>query len=184
MYRFVIAGMLVWGFAPLANACNCSSGGSCHCGTGACGCGGATSTATTNELVALAIGAPQVAKVGVENFFFSASTVTIHAGDTIEWDWDTDFHTVTSVAGSAEQFDSTFRNTGAVFSHTFNQVGTFNYYCQAHGFDNGDGTAGGMAGTIKVLAAPEPGSWGVGGVAIGLSTLRRRRPRGGCGRGR
>ena len=30
----------------------------------------------------------------------------------------------------------------------------FNYYSRPFGFDNGDGTAGGMSGSIKVI--PEP----------------------------
>ena len=179
MYRFILLGALIWGLAPPAAACNCGSGGTCYCGTGACACGGGAhlTVATTNDIVALATGAPQVVKVGVENFFFSASTVTIHVGDTIEWDWDTNTHTVTSVAGNAEQFDSGLLNAGAKFSHTFTHVGQFNYYCQVHGFDNGDGTAGGMAGTINVLAVPEPASWGIGLVAIALGGARRRRRR-------
>jgi plastocyanin len=83
---------------------------------------------------------------------------TINVGDTVVWSFN-DFglgHTVISVAGSAEVFDSGSRTSGT-FQHTFTHAGTFNYYCIFHGFDNGDGTADGMAGTITVVAAPEPG---------------------------
>jgi hypothetical protein len=39
------------------------------------------------------------------------------------------------------------------FEHTFSHVGRFWYYCLPHGFDLGNGTAGGMAGTITVTYA-------------------------------
>jgi plastocyanin len=76
----------------------------------------------------------------------------INVGDTIRWNFTASFHSTTSVFGSAESWDS-----GLIFSiphtydHTFNTVGVFHYYCSIHGFDNLDGTAGGMAGTITVL---------------------------------
>ena len=41
----------------------------------------------------------------------------------------------------------------ATFDQTFDQAGTFNYYCRIHGFDNHNGTAGGMSGTITVMPA-------------------------------
>ena len=78
---------------------------------------------------------------------------TIHLGDTVHWQWDSGFHSVTAVAGSLEQFNSGDQFQGASFDHTFTHAGTFVYYCNIHGFDNGDGTAGGMSGTITVLPA-------------------------------
>jgi hypothetical protein len=39
---------------------------------------------------------------------------------------------------------------GHHFQHDFSQVGRFWYYCLPHGFDRGNGTAGGMSGTITV----------------------------------
>lgn len=41
-------------------------------------------------------------------------------------------------------------------SHTFTHPGTYVYYCDIHGFDFRNGTAGGMAATIKLNADPEP----------------------------
>jgi plastocyanin len=90
--------------------------------------------------------------VDVLNFKFSPANLTIHMGDTVHWKWDTDNHSTTSVAGIAEQWDSGVLNTGATFDHTFTHLGTFAYFCKIHGFDNHDGTAGGMSGTITVLA--------------------------------
>jgi plastocyanin len=93
-------------------------------------------------------------EVDVLNFRFSPIAVTIHQGDTVHWVWDTDDHSTTSVAGIAEQWNSGIQNKGATFDHTFNSVGTFAYFCKVHGFDKGNGTAGGMSGTVTVLATP------------------------------
>lgn len=77
----------------------------------------------------------------------------IFEGDTIQWVFDEGRHSTTSVAGSAETWDSGVQDAGAPnFEHTFTQAGKFNYYCVVHGGDNGNGTATGMSGTINVLA--------------------------------
>jgi plastocyanin len=96
-----------------------------------------------------------MAGVDVINFAFAPNPVTIHVGDTVEWVWDSDRHSTTSVAGSLEQWNSGVHDKGFVFEHTFTHVGTFSYYCSIHGFDNRDGTAGGMSGEIIVLP-PSP----------------------------
>lgn len=101
---------------------------------------------------------------------------TIQVGDTIRWDWQSPLHSTTSVAGSAESWNSGLQNPPFTFDHTFNTVGVFQYYCQAHGFDNGNGTAGGMAGTVTVNPVPEPATllaFAAAG-AIGLVSKRRR----------
>ena len=79
---------------------------------------------------------------------------TIKPGDTIHWVWDEDFplHSVTSLAGSSEVFDSGVHGQGFTFDRTFNTPGIFKYYCVLHGTDNGDGTAIGMWGTITVVS--------------------------------
>jgi trimeric autotransporter adhesin len=92
--------------------------------------------------------------VDVVNFAFSPKAVSINVGDTIHWVWDANFHSTTSVSGIAEQWDSGVHDTPFTFDHTFTTVGSFAYYCVIHGFDNGDGTAGGMSGTITVNGAP------------------------------
>ena len=77
----------------------------------------------------------------------------ITVGDTVRWVQQEGNHTTTSVAGIVESWDGPLSSTSPTFSHTFTHTGTFWYYCQPHGFDNGDQTAGGMSGTITVLPA-------------------------------
>jgi plastocyanin len=92
--------------------------------------------------------------VDIVNFAFSPPNVTINSGDTIHWVWQADDHSSTSVSGSVEQWDSGVHNTGFIFDHIFTYNYIFVYYCTNHEFDNGNGTAGGMSGTITVNAAP------------------------------
>jgi plastocyanin len=94
--------------------------------------------------------------VDVINFAFNPDPVTIHVGDTIHWVWEGDNHSVTSVGGSIESFDSGVHNTGFTFDHTFTHAGTIVYYCTIHGIDNGNGTAGGMSADIIVLPSSTP----------------------------
>ncbi len=94
--------------------------------------------------------------VHVVNFAFNPDPIQIHVGDTVHWVWDTDNHSTTSVAGSAESWDSGVHNTGFTFDHTFTHAGAFVYYCVIHGADNGNGTASGMSGKITVSAAGTP----------------------------
>jgi plastocyanin len=94
--------------------------------------------------------------VDVVNFAFSPSTVTINVGDTVQWVWQSSNHSATSVAGSAEQWDSGVQNTGFTFDHTFTHAATYVYYCVIHGRDNGNGTASGMDGKIIVGSGNPP----------------------------
>ncbi len=96
--------------------------------------------------------------IDVINFAFNPNPTVINLGDTVDWIWQSNTHSTTSVAGSAESWDSGVHNNGFSFDHTFNTLGTFNYYDKIDGFDNGDGTAGGMSGTIVVQAPPPPPS--------------------------
>ena len=108
---------------------------------------------------ALALALPTMADtVNVEVFDNEfAPDPTINSGDTIHWFWTGSLpHSSTSVAGLTETWDSGLHSSGFTFDHIFTQVGAFPYYCTAHGFDNGNGTAGGMSGVITVI--PEPAS--------------------------
>ena len=74
--------------------------------------------------------------------------VTIEVGDTVRWkNADTAAHTVTSGTpedGPDEIFDSSLFAPGQDFSHTFDEVGDFDYFCLVHPW---------MVGTISVTEA-------------------------------
>ena len=184
---------LGWVFASAAQACKCKT---CHCGDG-CSCGNPVVDAILNPQPPAPAPAPEplgltgadspitLTAANVQVYVFDTEFSTdssgatlvdpvIQVGDTITWVWVSGVHSVTSVTGSPETFNSGDRFGGPNFPHTFTHEGLFDYYCDLHGFDNGDGTAGGMAGQVTVLAVPEPVSVGmVAGVAV--LVLRRRR---------
>ena len=84
---------------------------------------------------------------------FSPSFVTIHPGDTVQWTWSASGHSSTSGTPGMPNglWDSGILNQGATFSHTFNTVGMFPYFCTPHG------QCCGMIGTVNVTAAtPTP----------------------------
>lgn len=74
----------------------------------------------------------------IGNKAFSPNPVNIKTEDTITWiDNDIETHTVTSGAGFNDQsigklFDSGILNYARSFSHTFNTIGQFSYFCQFH----------------------------------------------------
>jgi plastocyanin len=93
--------------------------------------------------------------VGPNCFCFSPASVTIHPGDTVQWTWSSSGHSSTSgTPGSPNGiWDSGILNQGAMFSHTFNTVGSFPYYCTVHG------ACCNMVGTVTVVnptATPTP----------------------------
>lgn len=97
---------------------------------------------------------------------FGPSTVTIQPGDTVKWVWDQGNHTVTSgdiegpIPKADGMFDSGNRTIGAEFSFTFQNAGSFDYYCVFH-------HGMGMDGTVNVVAStPTPGV--VGNVSTRL----------------
>ena len=128
-------------------------------------------------LVALALGISHagaaVVVVYTYSFEFSINpegqpivNAVINAGDTVQWQWMEGNHTTTSVAGSSEQWNADLSSGSPTFSRAFNTPGVYHYYCIPHGFDNGDGTAGGMSGTITVLPA------GVGACCVGTDCFQ------------
>jgi len=82
---------------------------------------------------------------------FSPNPLDISVGDTVVWtNKDTTPHTVTSgnaSSGADGQFDSLILAPQATFSFTFNQTGSFPYYCMLHP---------NMVGTVIVGVANGP----------------------------
>src|SRR5213082_1176268 len=90
--------------------------------------------------------------VGPGGLFFKPSSVTIHTGDSVLWMWSSSGHSSTSGSPGMPNglWDSGILNQGAMFTRTFNSVGSFPYYCTPHG-------SFGMVGTITVASAsPTP----------------------------
>jgi plastocyanin len=94
--------------------------------------------------------------VGKGGDVFVPDTVTISVGDTVRWTWAEGGHSVTSgdPCTSDEQFcspDDTncdqgiLSDLGTVYEHTFDQAGTYNYFCFAH-------CAIGMTGVVNVFS--------------------------------
>ena len=73
------------------------------------------------------------------------ASLTIETGDTVRWIWgNASPHSVTSLEGSQEDFDSTvITGEGTEFEFTFTQEGTNDYQCDVH--------PGSMFGTITVM---------------------------------
>ena len=79
---------------------------------------------------------------------FSPATLTIQAGDTVQWVWGSSGHSSTSGPGAAGGiWDSGIHNINDTFSHTFSTTGSFPYFCDSArgllrngGTDHGDST--------------------------------------------
>ena len=84
------------------------------------------------------------------NECFIPSTVTIGIGETVTWEnTDNAAHTVTSGSpadGPDGVFDSSLIMAGgATFSHTFDAVGTYDYFCMVHSWMAGSVIVGGTS---------------------------------------
>lgn len=81
---------------------------------------------------------------------FSPSEVTIQVGDTVTWNNASNtFHTITPGTGPGDDSPhdewerQELASSGETFEHTFNNAGTFEFYCEPH-------FSAGMVGTITV----------------------------------
>ena len=69
--------------------------------------------------------------VDIKGFAYDQATLTISKGTTVTWtQHDSAVHTVTSVSGNV--LDSQNLAKGDIFSYTFDETGTFEYYCTNH----------------------------------------------------
>ncbi|OJZ68830.1 amidase [Mycobacterium paraffinicum] len=69
-------------------------------------------------------------QVNIDGFAFAPATLTVATGTTVTWtNRDEEPHTVAASDGS---FHSPGMGTGATFTHTFTDPGTFDYVCSIH----------------------------------------------------
>jgi len=83
--------------------------------------------------------------VSISGFAFNPGSITVAVGDTVTWaNNDSVPHTATSASGVTPAFDTNNIQPGTSASVTFNQAGTFSYFCKIHP---------NMTGTVIVTAA-------------------------------
>ena len=142
--------------APMGGSACVGAMPSCcdSCGAGSCG---ATTTTTPGATTTTTMRGPRTHTVMVGpggSLVFSPANLTIAAGDTVRWVWQSFGHSV--VSGTDGNADNLFcspsdsgcdnpplSNAGSMYEHTFTQAGTFPYYCSVH-------VVLGMTGSIKV----------------------------------
>ncbi len=87
------------------------------------------------QLLACALTASAVTVTNfVRSNTFNPASMTINAGDTVVWVWESGIHNVTSTTGA---FASGNKSPVETFSRTFTTSGTFNYTCTIHPGQNG-----------------------------------------------
>jgi plastocyanin len=102
-------------------------------------CAGAAPTTTTTTLP----GMPTVMVGPGDDLRFEPASITVHVGDTVRWRWGSSGHNVVSgTGGSADgKFcsptdqdcgNAPLSNSGTTYEHTFNDAGTFDYFCSSH----------------------------------------------------
>ena len=87
---------------------------------------------------------PQVGLTFVDSLS-GTNVTTVATGTTVEWQWGTGNHTVTSGTGSTDPqsgllFDAPLTSTNQTFSYTFTIAGTYPYYCVPHEPQGHNGT--------------------------------------------
>jgi plastocyanin len=93
-------------------------------------------------------------QVTIDNMEFNPSTITIAAGDTVEW--TNKMKVIHTATGDSGEFDSGNIAANKTFSHTFAAAGAITYHCEKHSF---------MTGTVEVSAAASGG--GTPGYSVG-----------------
>ena len=101
---------------------------------------------------------PPAGDVLVQNDLFNPATLSVTAGTTVTWAWDSDGHEHT-VTFDAEPAQTSGIKTSGTYQRTFASAGTFAFHCQVHPTI--------MKGTITVTAASGDGGTAGGGGGSG-----------------
>ena len=81
-------------------------------------------------LATTAIGATVNVDVGPGgSMSFSPNSVSITAGDTVQWNWKSTFHSVTSDSADESYDSGVHTSLPFSFTHTFSTPGSFPYHC-------------------------------------------------------
>jgi plastocyanin len=83
----------------------------------------------------------------------------IAPGTTVTFTWESDNHNIvvdSQPEGAGWEGHEPLENSGFTYEHTFETLGTYEYYCQPH-------QSAGMVGTIEVVENPDAGGGGGGG---------------------
>ena len=71
--------------------------------------------------------------IAIKNFAFDPVPLAVKTGTAVTWtNQDSAPHTIVSDAGSPVPFSSNSLSTGASYSFTFTQPGTYTYHCSIH----------------------------------------------------
>ena len=98
------------------------------------GCGGGDPTTASPEPAAEPAAVAATA-VDISDFKFGPEAITVGAGDTVTWTSTDDApHTATADDSS---FDTGDLGKGDTAEATFDEPGTYTYYCRFHAFMNG-----------------------------------------------
>jgi len=82
----------------------------------------------------------------------------IAPGTTVEFSWESDNHNIIVDAqpeGAGWEGHEPLEDTGFTYEHTFETLGTYEYYCEPH-------QTAGMVGTVEVVENPDAGGGGGG----------------------
>ena len=91
---------------------------------------GDTSSSVMAGMNMQAASPPQAVLVEIRNYAFNPDSITVPAGTTVTWrNFDAVQHTATSTTG---KFDSGIIGPGKNYSYTFQDPGTYDYYCTIH----------------------------------------------------
>ncbi|MDQ2053356.1 plastocyanin/azurin family copper-binding protein [Halobellus sp. H-GB7] len=88
----------------------------------------------------------------------TSEPLQIAPGTTVEFVWDSDNHNIVvenQPDGANWQGHQPLENTGFTYTHTFDTLGTYEYYCEPH-------RTAGMVATIEVVENPNAGGGGGG----------------------
>jgi plastocyanin len=98
--------------------------------------------------------------VMVRNFEFAPKDIVIQKGDTVIWEWETGAHTTTNGTGGADPnsgtlWDAPITSSNTTFQYTFDDAGSFPYYCVPHELANMVGSV-----TVEEGTPTETITWG------------------------